>query len=62
MKGLARRLTYVLATMRRPGAETTVGGSPSTVIGREGPPTPASLATARQGEGEKANLPLLVLG
>jgi len=51
-------LTYVLATMRRPGADTTVGGSPATVKGRGGPPPPPQ-ATARQ---DGANLPLLVLG
>jgi len=50
-------LTYVLATMRRPGADTTVGGSPATVMRRGGPPPP--LAMARQDE---ASLPLLVLG
>jgi hypothetical protein len=53
----AEMLTYVLATMRRPGADTTLGGSPETVMGRGGPPP--ALATARQDE---ANLPLLVLG
>jgi hypothetical protein len=39
--------TYVLATMRRPGAETMVGGSPARVIGS----TPAA---AQQEQEEKA--------
>jgi hypothetical protein len=44
------RMIYVLATMRRPGADTKVGGSPVMVIG---PPA----AAARQETEENRSLP-----